>query len=417
MSIDFELIDRCRCCGSDRLDEVLNLGDQPPANSLRLPDEPRPGKVPLVLVRCSSCAIVQLTATVDPVELFSDYVWVTGTASTTRAFSEVFCGEVLRHVETSGSGRPDGQGLVVEVASNDGTFLERFREKGWQVLGVDPARNIVERAVAAGIPTRCEFFGAETAATISRDFGPVDVVIARNVVPHVAEIHEVLAGAVKLLHGGGLVVIEFHHAGSILKGLQYDSIYHEHLFYFSSETLGNLCASHGLHAFDVFESPLSGGALVLVFAKEERTPSPQLKGCVRSESESKVNSQETWEEFGKAVRAHSEALSHMVAERAERGIVVGYGASARSATLLNAAGISGQQVQAVIDRNGLKHGRLTPGSDIPIIPYEDGRSLLRAADSLILFAWNFESEIVTDVRADGFEGEILIPLPGEPRVI
>ena len=212
-------------------------------------------------------------------------------------------------------------------------------------------------------------------------------------------------------------MIEFHHAGSILKGLQYDSIYHEHLFYFSSETLGNLCASHGLHAFDVFESPLSGGALVLVFAKEERTPSPQLKRCVRSESESKVNSQEVWEEFGKAVRVHSEALSHMVAERAERGIVVGYGASARSATLLNAAGISGQQVQAIIDRNALKHGRLTPGSDIPIIPYEDGRSLLRAADSLILFAWNFESEIVTDVRADGFEGEILIPLPGEPRVI
>ena len=417
MTVDFELIDRCRCCGNDRLEEVLDLGDQPPANSLRLPDEPRPGEVPLVLARCSSCATVQLTATVDPAKLFSDYVWVTGTASATRTFSEVFCREVLSHLETSGSGRPEGQGLVIEVASNDGTFLERFRERGWQVLGIDPARNVVDRAVAAGIPTRCEFFDTETATSISREFGPADIVIARNVVPHVAEIHEVLAGAVQLLHGGGLVAIEFHHAGSILRGLQYDSIYHEHLFYFSQETLRALCASHGLHAFDVLESPLSGGALVLLFAKEQRTPSPQLEECVLSESESKVNLLETWEAFGKAVRVHSESLSHIVADRAKRGTVVGYGASARSATLLNTAGISGEEVQAVIDRNELKHGRLTPGSDIPIVPFEEGLPLLQTAESLLLLAWNFESEIVADVRDEGFEGEILVPLPGELRLI
>ena len=417
MTVDFELIDRCRCCRSDRLEEVLDLGDQPPANSLRLPDEPRPGEVPLVLARCSSCATVQLTATVNPATLFSNYVWVTGTASTTRIFSEVFCREVLSHMETSGRGRPDGPGLVIEVASNDGTFLRRFKERGWRVLGIDPARNIVERAVAAGIPTRCEFFGTETAASISREFGPADIVIARNVVPHVAEIHEVLEGVVQLLHRGGLVAIEFHHAGSILTGLQYDSIYHEHLFYFSPETLGALCASHGLHVFEVFESPLSGGALVMVFAKEQRTPSSRLKECVRSESESKVDLLETWEAFGKAVRVHSESLSQMVAERAKRGTVVGYGASARSATLLNTAGISGEEVQAVIDRNELKHGRLTPGSDIPIVPFEEGLPLLQTAESLLLLAWNFESEIVTDVRDDGFEGEILLPLPGELRLI
>ena len=124
MSTTFELIDRCRCCGSDRLVEVLDLGDQPPANSLRLPAEPRPSRIPLSVVFCDACATCQLTATVNPTELFSDYVWVTGTASTTRAFSEVFCREVLNRWHSDQDKQSKEPGLVVEVASNDGTFLE-----------------------------------------------------------------------------------------------------------------------------------------------------------------------------------------------------------------------------------------------------------------------------------------------------
>ena len=416
-SINFQLIDRCRCCASDRLEEVLDLGDQPPANSLRLPDGPRIGTVPLLVVRCGSCATMQLSATVDPAELFSDYVWVTGTASATTAFSEVFCREVLSRWCASGEEPPGKPGLVVEVASNDGTFLKNFKQHGWEVIGVEPARNIARLAIDAGIPTRSEFFSADTAASLHRDFGAVDIVIARNVIPHVADIHAVLEGAARLLSRSGLLAIEFHYARSILEGLQYDSIYHEHLFYFSLETLGALCESHGLHAFDVFESPLSGGSLVLLLAQEKRTPSSQLEKHLVDESESNVNALWNWQAFGEAAKAHAEDLFRMVSELAEQGPVVGYGASARSSTLLNAAKISVEQVRAVIDRNKLKNGRLTPGSQIPIVSYEDGRALLGDARSLLLLAWNFESEIVTDIRGEGFQGEILVPLPAEPRVV
>ena len=344
-------------------------------------------------------------------------MWVTGTAVATRRFSDVFSQEVLNHWADSGDGRQDRPGLVVEIASNDGTFLQPFKERGWQVLGVDPARNVIERAIAAGVPTRCEFFTTEIAASIRREIGYADLVTARNVIPHVAEIHEVLEGVAQLLHGGGLAVIEFQYVGSILEGLQYDSIYHEHLFYFSLETLEALCSSHGLYPFDVFESPLSGGALVLLLAKEERPYSGQFMESVRRESDLGVNSLATWQKFGKASKAHSELLSSLISEWNRRGPVIGYGASARSSTLLNAAGVSVDQVVAIIDRNELKHGLLTPGSDIPIVSYEDGRALLQASGSLLLLAWNFESEIVADVRGEGFQGEILVPLPGGPRVI
>ena len=417
MSITFELTDRCRCCTSGQLLEVLNLGDQPPANSLRFPDEPDPGKVPLALAYCGTCATCQLTATIEPAELFTNYVWVTGTASATRTFSEVFSQEVLSRWHSLGGSRVDPPGLVVEVASNDGTFLAPFATRGIRVLGVDPARNIVSRAVSNGIPTMCEFFNRTTVESIRRTAGPADIVIARNVIPHVADIHEVVSSVEQLLQEDGLAALEFHYSGAILRDLQYDSIYHEHLFYFSIETLRSVCSAYGLYAFDLFESPLSGGAKVLLLSKGSCSPSEKLVAESTTESETQLNSLEVWKSFGSKARSHAEALAGLVAERAEIGPVVGYGASARSSTLLNSAGISVDQVSVVIDRNELKHGYLTPGSDIPIISFEDGRAFLTTAKSVLLLAWNFESEIVEDLRRGGFEGEILVPLPGGPRVI
>lgn len=411
----FELISRCRLCGGDRLDDILDLGEQPPANALRLPTDRPPQAFPLAVVRCGSCATAQLTATVDPVSLFGDYVWVTGTASTTQAFSSDFCRQVLDRWADQHPKMPVDGGLVVEVASNDGTFLKRFQERGWRVLGVDPARNIVTRAVSDGVPTVCDYFNVDVAREISRQ-SAADIVIARNVIPHVADIHGVIEGMADVLHDDGLAVIEFHYAGAILDDLQYDSIYHEHLFYFTLETLGPLCASYGLVPFDVTESPISGGALVLFLSKAGRQRTDALNRFIQSESTNRINSLESWREFAGASRSHAEALASQVVQLSREGAVVGYGASARSSTLLNASGVTSEHIEAVIDRNELKHGHLMPGSDIPIVSYDDGRSLLKEADSLVLLAWNFETEIVADLRSEGFEGGILVPLPREPRV-
>ncbi len=411
----FELISRCRLCGGDRLEEILDLGEQPPANALRLPADSRPQAFPLALVRCESCATAQLTVTVDPVLLFDNYVWVTGTASTTRAFSSDFCQHVLERYTDQDFEIPEGGGLVVEVASNDGTFLKRFQEFGWQVLGVDPARNIAARAVGGGVPTICDYFTVNVARDIHRR-SPADIVLARNVIPHVADIHGVIEGMAGVLHDDGLAVIEFHYAGAILDDLQYDSIYHEHLCYFTLETLGPLCASYGLVPFDVTESPISGGALVLFLSKAGRKPTDALTRFTDRESTNRVNSSESWHNFAEASMAHSKALASQVVQLSDEGAVVGYGASARSSTLLNSAGLTSEHIRAIIDRNEIKHGHLMPGSDIPVVSYDNGMGMLKEVDSLVLLAWNFEVEIVNDLRSEGFEGGILVPLPREPRM-
>jgi len=402
-------IDSCRLCGSKHLDDVLDLGNQPPANSLRRSDEESAPSAPLKLVFCGQCSAVQLTATVDPTYLFSKYVWVTATSATARTYSEVFCNEVLKRVS-------DVAPFVVEVASNDGTFLSRFKDKGCRILGVDPAKNIAEAATAAGVLTVAEFFDERVADTILADSGQPNVIIARNVIPHVKEIHSIVKGLAKLAGKAGTVAIEFHYAKSIVKELHYDSIYHEHLFYFSLKSLVNLFEKYGLQAFDVFESPISGGSLVVFFNTNWLlTPSTELLKLIDRENEVRLNESSTWQRFGEASVRHAQRLKKIVDGYAENSQLVAYGASARSSTLMNFAGITNKEIEFVIDRNPLKHGLLTPGTNIPIISFESARGRLEGKN-LLLLAWNFEDEVVNDLRAIGFKGNIIVPLPDEIHI-
>ena len=263
----YETIDSCRLCFSKNLSDVLDLGDQPPANSLRSTLDQDVPVAPLKLVQCQECSAVQLTATVDPAYLFDHYVWVTGTSATARNYSEYFCAEVLKRAN------PDVT-FAVEVASNDGTFLRRFQEKDLSVLGVDPAKNIAKNANESGIPTLSEFFSEEVAQNILKEKGSADIVFARNVIPHVKEIHSIIKGLSDLAGDQGVVVIEFHYAKVIVDELHYDSIYHEHLYYYSLKSLNTLLQRYGLQPFDAFRSPISGGSLVLLQEKKRKIPLP-----------------------------------------------------------------------------------------------------------------------------------------------
>lgn len=401
-------VDSCRLCGSADLKDVLDLGTQPPANSLRrTPDETLP-LAPLKLVHCADCAAVQLTATVDPAYLFSKYVWVTATSSTARTYSKFFCDEVLNRTSAPAP-------FVVEIASNDGTFLVRFKDKGCKILGIDPAKNIAAAATADGIPTLAEFFDEQVAESLLADHGNPGVVIARNVIPHVKEIHSIVKGLAKLAGESGVVVIEFHYAKAIVDELHYDSIYHEHLFYFSLKSLTNLFSQYGLKAFDVFASPISGGSLVLFLSAAEIEQSAALRQLVAGEYAAKLNELVTWQHFGSASQQHARDLKQLVDEYAQAGPLIGYGASARSSTLMNFVGISNKEIECVIDRNPLKHGMLTPGTDIPIVSYEQGQEMW-SGKSLLLLAWNFEDEVVHDLRSSGFMGDIIVPLPNQIHV-
>lgn len=413
----YELTQGCRICGAGSLSSVFDLGSQPPANHLRLAGEPIPELVPLDLRVCDVCTTAQITATVQPEELFSNYVWVTGTSIEAQNYSRQFYEQVDEIVSNSLGDGPNPDQFVIEIASNDGTVLQQFREHGWRLLGVEPAKNIAETAIAHGVPTVVEFFGTELADELVDEHGYADVVIARNVIPHVANIDSVIEGLATLAGDKGVVIIEFHSAEVIIEQLHYDSIYHEHLYYFSFDTLCSLCEQYGLYPFDTFDSPISGGSLVVGLSRHHYPVSEKCGVAAGLGRRLRSTACSRWREFAAASQAHARSLKEIVVDHAEANRVVGYGASARSSTMLNYAGITADEVVAVIDQNPYKQGRYTPGTNIPIVAREDGLGLLGPEDVILLLAWNFADEILDGLRADGVSNRVIVPLPGQVRTI
>jgi SAM-dependent methyltransferase len=405
----FEEIKTCRICDSSDTVTFMDLGDQPPANSLRSALNEELPAVPLQLVHCAKCSTVQLSATVDPAFLFSHYVWVTGTSKTAHEYSKHFSSNVWQRSSVK-------EPFVVEIASNDGTFLKDFAEKGCKVLGVDPAKNIAEMATKAGVPTMADFFNLDTANLIKEKHGNADIVFARNVIPHVKEVHSIINGIAELLKPDGLGVIEFHYSQIILDELHYDSVYHEHLFFYSLKSLMYLLEEYDLKPFDLTKSPISGGSLVIYFSKKEKEQTTELKEALVREEKNKTNELQTWKDFAAACFQHAKELKRVVEEYKAKGTIIGYGASARSSTMLNYAGLNSEVIDYVIDKNPLKHNRYTPGTNIPIISFEEGKAMFDKCASILLLAWNFEAEIIEELRANGYKGSIIVPLPNVIRI-
>ena len=410
MSEIYETIECCRICGSDNIEEVLDLGEQPPANSLYRSDEKRPPDVPLRLMYCQKCSTVQLGEDVDPEYLFGEYLWVTGTSATAEQYSHEFAKKALSQVVDQNKSP-----YIVEIASNDGTFLKRFIEKGCKVLGIDPAKNIAELAVKNGIPTKADFFTLDLANRLAEKEGKADIVFARNVIPHVKEIHSVIGGINTLINEGGVGIIEVHNAGLILEELHYDYIYHEHLFYYTLKTISGLIERYGLHVFDVMLSPISGGSWVIYFSKNKKEKTKELIKHEKKELENNINSYHRWVEFSDQVTVHSEELKQMVMQNDKK--IPAYGASARSSTLLNFCGITNKHISVVIDKNPMKNGLMTAGSNIPVVSFEDGLKEIKSSEKILLLAWNFQDEIVQELREAGFSGKFIIPLPGDPYTL
>ena len=401
----YEMIETCRLCGSKDLQEIVNLGNQPPANSLQENISEKITLIPLILVRCNKCDLVQINATANPEILFSNYLWVTGTSETAKKYSDFFVEQVI---ERSKKNNPN----VVEIASNDGTFLKKFKELNCNVLGVDPARNIAVEATSQGVETLPEFFSESLADDLKDNRGVFDLIVARNVIPHVKDIHSIVKGMHKLLDPEGSVVIEFHYAKKIIDELHYDSIYHEHLFYFSIKTISALFEKYGLYAQDVFESPISGGSLVLFFKKTKVNKTKTLLDLIEEEEESNLNANKTWDDFGNKTVHHKDNLIKYMSNYANKDKLIGYGASARSSTLLNYAKIDNNYLSAIIDKSELKQGLYTAGTNIPIISLHVAKENFLDKDILLL-AWNFKDEILKTLKEKGFTGKVIIPLPND----
>jgi SAM-dependent methyltransferase len=407
----YTTIESCRICKARQLRDILNLGKQAPANSLYKSSDDRPPDVPLRLLFCDNCSTVQLGEDVDPSYLFSQYLWVTGTSKTAEKYSYEFAKKALDKLKDYTNYSP----YVVEIASNDGTFLRRFIEKGCNVLGIDPAKNIAKEANQNGIPTIPNFFNVNLAKELIDKDGQVDIIFARNVIPHVKEIHSVIEGVSTLLKEDGVGIIEFHNAGLLLEELHYDYIYHEHLFYFSLKTINVLLQMHGLNVYDLMYSPISGGSWVVYCSKNQKPKSKKILEVEQKELNDQLNKFSRWQEFSDSVLLHANKIKEIVFNSNSK--IPAYGASARSSTLLNFCGINSEHISVVIDKNPLKEGLYTAGSNIPIVSFQDGLDEIEKSNKILLLAWNFQDEIISELREAGFKGQFIIPLPGDPYIL
>lgn len=405
----YKNIKKCRLCNSGNLIKILNLRDQPSSNTLRSSLRIKEKIIPLSILFCKNCKTVQLSSTANPKYLFDHYVWVTNTSKSARNYSKIFCDRVLR--------KSKNNLFIVEIASNDGTFLKPFKKKNRKVLGVDPAKNIAKIARKEGIETITSFFNVKCADKIKKKYGSADIIFARNVIPHVKDVLSVIQGMHNLLSREGTGIIEFHYSKIIQDELHYDSIYHEHLFYFTVNTLTSLCKKYGLFAFDADKSPISGGSIVLYLSKTQKKKSKKIETLINEENLKRVNTLSKWKSFAKKSIKHSKNFKLKIKKLSKSHKMIGYGASARSSTLLNFADINNKLMNMIIDKNKLKKNKYTPGSNIKIVDYEDIISNISQFELIVVLAWNFKSEIIKDLRSRGFKGKFLLPLPNKIKIL
>ena len=406
---NYNLIDTCRISNSKDLINILNLGKQPLSNSLKAKKDEIENKFPLSISFCKESSLVQLNETVNKNILFNHYIWVTGTSKTAHNFAKIFSEKLINLIQ------PNKDDLILEIASNDGTFLKPFLKSGYSnILGIDPAKNVAEIANNRSINTLPEFWDSFLAEKILKDYGPAKVVFARNVIPHVSELLDVVNGIQIALGDSGVGAIEFHYSGNILNELQYDSIYHEHLCYFSIKSITYLLKRFELIPFHIDESPISGGALIIYFSRTRKTQTSHFRDYIVEEKVSKVNKCASWQNFAERTIAHKKYTMDML-ESMKGKKIIGFGSSARSQTYLNYCGITNDHILSIIDNNPMKKGQFSPGSSIPIVSIEDGMKM--RPEIIFILAWNFKNEIINECKKFGFEGQYMIPFPSKPYLI
>jgi len=365
---------------------VIDLGHQPPSNAYLRPEQLVLPEItyPLQVLVCTSCWLVQLPAHAAAQELFTaDYAYFSSTSSSWCAHAERF---VAAAVERLALGP---ESMVVELASNDGYLLQYVQQRGIPCLGIEPTHATAEAARAKGITTIERFFGVALAAELE----PADLVVANNVLAHVPDINDFVAGIAHLLKPTGRASIEFPHLLRLLAGNQFDTIYHEHYSYLSLRTVARIAATVGLSVVDVEELPTHGGSLRVWLAHKGATePMASVATVLAAEAEAGLETLDAYAGFQQRAEATKHALMEFLLQAKRNGQrVLGYGAAAKGNTLLNYAGIKPDLLGAVADRAPSKQGKLLPGSHIPVISPEQLAD--EEVDTLLVLPWNLLKEL------------------------
>lgn len=392
---------RCRTCGSDQLELLVDYGDMPLAGGFLTRDElTYQAAFPLRLARCADCTLMQILDVVPPAEIFTQYSYV---SSTTRTLIEHFARmghEIVAHEHAAGT-------LAVEFGCNDGILVRPMREAGAKVVGVDPSDVALRASREGGWPLVQAYFDEAAAARVKAEHGPARIVTGNNVFAHVDDLHAIVRGVTALLEDEGVFIFEVQYQGDLLALVQYDTVYHEHVCYHSLTALARLLAAHGLRIVDVTRIPIHAGSIRVTAARlgTVRVAAPIVARMIEAEKGWRTD------QFASQVETRRQSLRRLVVDLKRAGRrLVGYGAAGRSTILLNFCGLGADLIDYVVDMSPLRYGKYIPGVSIPIVPPEVFHD--DPPDYAVMTAWNYEPEIVRKEEpflAGG--GRFIVPLP------
>ncbi len=394
----------CRCCGLPGLRRFLSLGRLPLANGLLFSPDQVAETYPLDMVFCPYCALVQITGTVAPAVLYGSYLYFSSYSdplliNAAKLTERLICDWELNE-----------HSLVYEIGSNDGYLLKNYAAAGIPVLGIEPAQSVAAAAIAAGVPTLRSYFSEELARRLKVEYGPADVIHANNVLAHIADLNGAVAGIAHLLKDDGLASIEVHYVKDLIDNTEFDTIYHEHLCYFSATSLNMLFKRHGLVLLHIERTTTHGGTLRCFVGKNGRS-SAHVSKILQAEQTAGLHRYDYYRNFGARVRKLGETLTDLLANlKKQDKRIVGYGAPAKATILLNMLGIGRETLDYVVDSTPAKQGRYIPGCKLPIFPSE--RVLADMPDYALLLVWNFADVVLKREAAYREQGgKFIVPIP------
>lgn len=396
---------KCRSCDSKKLNSIIPLGALPLANALVKQKSNSPENTyNLEVLLCSDCGLAQLKDLIDPAELFTDYVYFSSNSDTMLHSAYTLTASIMSKLSSDS--------FIVEIASNDGYLLKNYVKSGLSCLGIDPAKNIAKVANEIGIPTLCDFFSATLSKKICETHGTADVIHANNVMAHVPDINDFIKGLKTLLKPNGFCVIEVPYFSDLVAKLEFDTIYHEHVYYFSVKPLERAFKKHGLEIYDIEKLTIHGGTLRL-FVGHHGTHQIQsiVQEFINKEIQSGLYEIETYAQFmNKLLVLKNSLFSTLETLKKQGKKIAAYGASAKGTTLLNYFGINKDILEFVVDRSMTKQGMHTPGTQLSI--NSPDALITHKINYALLLSWNFTDEILKQQQEFiASNGKFIVPLP------